>query len=308
MPSNFTITDDLPVVEKGTLYVVATPIGHKDDITVRALKVLAGVDIVAAEDTRHTGRMLSFYKISSQLISYHEHNEAERTLQLVEKLQNGASVALVSDAGTPSVSDPGYRLICASIQAGVRIVPIPGVSAAITALSVSGLPTDAFIFLGFPPKKQTRRTAFLKEFENETRTLIFYESPKRLMMFLNDALMILGDRFTVLSREMTKKYEEFIRGPISTVLSALSDRKEIKGECTLIFEGKNKKKEDFSGSVENSISEYLSGSTESSGDLSRKIASKFGISRKKAYELILSEKENKREEKDNGEKNTNCSR
>ncbi len=293
MPSNFTITDDLPVVEKGTLYVVATPIGHRDDITIRALKVLACVDIVAAEDTRHTGRMLSFHKISSQLISYHENNEAERTLQLVEKLQNGASVALVSDAGTPSVSDPGYRLICASIQAGVKIVPIPGVSAAITALIVSGLPTDTFIFLGFPPKKQNRRIKLLKELENEKRTLIFYEAPKRVITFLMDAQMILGDRHVVLSREMTKKYEEFIRGSISTVLTSLSGRKVIKGECTLIFAGKKRNEEEFSGSVENSISEYLSGSKESSGDLSRKIASKFGISRKKAYELILSEKENR---------------
>jgi 16S rRNA (cytidine1402-2'-O)-methyltransferase len=290
MPLNLPVVDASQGVEKGALYVVATPIGNFEDITLRALNVLSGVDMVAAEDTRHTGRMLSRYQISSPLISYHDHNEDERAPQFIQKLLDGISIALVSDAGTPSVSDPGYRLICAAIQAGVKVIPVPGVSAAIAALSVSGLPTDAFVFLGFPPKKQVRRIALLKDIENEPRTLIFYESPKRVLSFLNDALAVLGDRTGVLCREMTKRYEEFIRGPISEMLADLSGRKEIKGECTLVFSGKNKDKPLSAESLENSVAEYFMHSVESPGELARKIALKFGISRKTAYQMILSEK------------------
>jgi 16S rRNA (cytidine1402-2'-O)-methyltransferase len=287
---NFPLADSSQGVEKGALYVVATPIGNFADITLRALNVLAGVDLVAAEDTRHTGRLLSRYQISSPLISCHDYNESERALQFIQKLQDGVSIALVSDAGTPLVSDPGYRLISAAIQAGVKVIPIPGVSAAIAALSVSGLPTDAFVFLGFPPKKQTRRMAVLKYIENEHRTLIFYESPKRVVSFLNDCLAVLGDRCGVVCREMTKRYEEFIRGSISEMLANLSDRSEIKGECTLVLSGKNKDNPISAESLETSVSEYLLHASESPGELARKIASQFGISRKTAYQLILSEK------------------
>jgi 16S rRNA (cytidine1402-2'-O)-methyltransferase len=290
MPLNLPAVDASQGVEKGALYVVATPIGNFADITLRALGVLSGVDMVAAEDTRHTGRMLSRYQISSPLISYHDHNEAERAPQFIQKLQDGLSIALVSDAGTPSVSDPGYRLICAAIQAGIKVIPVPGVSAAVAALSVSGLPTDAFVFLGFPPKKQTRRTAMLKDIENEPRTMIFYESPKRLLSFLDDALAVLGDRTGVVCREMTKRYEEFIRGPISEILADLSDRREIKGECTLVLSGKNKDKPLSVESLESNVSAYLVHQSESHGELARKIALKFGISRKTAYQMILSEK------------------
>jgi len=293
MPLNLPVADASQGVEKGALYVVATPIGNFEDITLRAIGVLSGVDMVAAEDTRHTGRMLSKYNISSPLISYHDHNEAERAPQFIQKLQDGVSIALVSDAGTPSVSDPGYRLICAAIQAGVKVIPVPGVSAAIAALSVSGLPTDAFVFFGFPPKKQARRTALLKDIENEPRTLIFYESPKRVLSFLNDALVVLGDRSGVLCREMTKRYEEFIRGPISKILADLSGRKEIKGECTLVFSGKNKDNPISTESMESILTEYIPHMAESPGELARKIALKFGISRKTAYQMILSKKPEK---------------
>ena len=290
MPLNLPVVNTSQGVEKGALYVVATPIGNFEDITMRALSVLSGVDMVAAEDTRHTGRMLSRYQISSPLISYHDHNEAERAPQFIQKLQEGVSIALVSDAGTPSVSDPGYRLICSAIQAGVKVIPVPGVSAAIAALSVSGLPTDAFVFLGFPPKKPARRIALLKDIESEVRTLIFYESPKRVLSFLNDALAVLGDRTGVLCREMTKRYEEFIRGPISEILADLSGRREIKGECTLVISGKNKNNPLSAESLESSVSEFLLHPTESPGELARKIALKFGISRKTAYQMILFEK------------------
>lgn len=290
MPLNLPVVDLSQGIEKGALYVVATPIGNFEDITLRALKVLSGVDMVAAEDTRHTGRMLSRYQISSALVSYHDYNEAERAPQFIQKLLEGLSLALVSDAGTPSVSDPGYRLICSAIRAGVKVIPVPGVSAAITALSVSGLPTDAFVFLGFPPKKQARRVAALKEIESESRTLIFYESPKRVVSFLNDALAVLGDRAGVVCREMTKRYEEFIRGPISEIMSDLSGRGEIKGECTLVFSGKNKDQPLSAEALEKGVSECLVLPSESPGDLARKIALKLGISRKTAYRMILSEK------------------
>ena len=293
MPLNLPVADASQGVEKGALYVVATPIGNFEDITLRAIGVLSGVDMVAAEDTRNTGRMLSMYNISSPLISYHDHNEAERAPQFIQKLQDGVSIALVSDAGTPSVSDPGYRLICAAIQAGVKVIPVPGVSAAIAALSVSGLPTDTFVFFGFPPKKQVRRTALLKDIENESRTLIFYESPKRVLSFLNDALVVLGDRSGVLCREMTKRYEEFIRGPISKILADLSGRKEIKGECTLVFSGKSKDNTISTETIESILTEYIPHTAESPGDLARKIALKFGISRKTAYQMILSKKPEK---------------
>ena len=222
--------------------------------------------------------------------SFHDHNEADRAPQFVQKLQYGFSIALVSDAGNPSVSDPGYRLICAAIQAGIQVIPIPGVSAAIAALSVSGLPTDAFMFLGFPPKKQARRVTLLKDIENESRTLIFYESPKRILSFLIDALSVLGDRSGVVCREMTKRYEEFIRGPISEMLAGLSGRREIKGECTMVLSGKNKDHPLSAESLESSVSEYLRHPAESPGELAGKIAFEFGISRKTAYPMILSEK------------------
>ncbi len=290
MPLNLSAVDTSQGVEKGALYVVATPIGNVEDITLRALRVLSNVDMVAAEDTRHTALIFSRYQILSPLVSYHDHNEAERAPRLIQKLLDGVSIALVADAGTPSVSDPGYRLICSAIQAGIRVIPVPGVSAAIAAVSVSGLPTDAFVFLGFPPKKQARRIALLKDIENEVRTLIFYESPRRVLSFLNDALAVLGDRSGVVCREMTKRYEEFIRGSISEMLTDLSGRREIKGECTLVFSGKNRDNLLSAEALESGVSEYLVCPSESPGELAKKIALKFGISRKTAYQMILSEK------------------
>lgn len=296
MPLDFPLSDPSQFVEKGVLYVVATPIGHIADITIRALNVLASVDLIAAEDTRHAGRLLSHYGISSPLISYHDYNEADRSRSVIQKLQAGQSVALVSDAGTPLVSDPGYRLIRAAIEAGVRVIPIPGVSAAIAGLSVSGLPTDAFVFLGFPPKKQARRMAMMKDIEKDPRTLIFYESPKRLVAFLTDALAVLGDRCGVVCREMTKRYEEFIRGSISEILSILSDRSEIKGECTLILSGNIADSAIPVDSLEPRVAAFLENASESPGELARKIAAQFGMSRKDAYQMILSAKSKERGE------------
>ncbi|MCU0599321.1 MAG: 16S rRNA (cytidine(1402)-2'-O)-methyltransferase [Desulfobacterales bacterium] len=218
----------------GRLYIVATPIGNLKDITFRAIETLNTVDIIAAEDTRHTRKLLSHFQIKSRLVSCHEHNETFRIPMLLERLQSGLSVALVSDAGTPSVSDPGYRLATAAIAEGIRVVPIPGASAAISALSASGLPSDSFFFAGFLPATSSKRRAKLEELSNIPSTLIFYESPRRFSSSLADMLKVLGDRPAVIAREMTKLHEEFLRGSLSELVRSLAGIESLKGEITLL--------------------------------------------------------------------------
>ena len=227
------MTETLP----STLYLVSTPIGNLDDITLRALKILANVDILCCEDTRTTQILLDKYELKpKKLLSYFEQNEQKRIPEIVQLLNDGNSVALVSDAGTPTISDPGFRLVRAVIDEGISVIPIPGVNAAITALSASGLPTDAFVFEGFLPVKKGRKTRleFLKE---ETRTIIFYESPYRILRTLNDLKEVFGERDTVLARELTKKFEEFLRGNFSQLIEQLSQKK-ILGEFVVIVKGK----------------------------------------------------------------------
>ncbi|MEJ2655841.1 MAG: 16S rRNA (cytidine(1402)-2'-O)-methyltransferase [Desulfobacterales bacterium] len=223
--------------DSGTLYVVATPIGNMNDITVRALDILGHVDLIAAEDTRHTGKLLKHHHIKGRLMSYHEHNENERTPLLIEKIKAGSSIALISNAGTPSVSDPGYMLVQRALENRITIVPIPGASAVITALSISGLPTDSFIFIGFCAKRKTRRLRQLQELAGEKRTLIFYENPGRILAFMIEIKDMMGDRYGVLCREMTKLHEEFLRGRLSELIETLSRRRTVKGECTLLVKG-----------------------------------------------------------------------
>ena len=237
MPSNSPTIEPGSPKNAGTLYVVATPIGNKDDITVRALTVFREVDLIAAEDTRKTRRFLASHDIKSKLVSYHEHNEEKRTPQLIQKLNSGHTVALVSNAGTPLVSDPGYRLIETAISHKIDVVPIPGVSAAIAALSVAGLPTEAFVFIGFLPKKKGKRLKQLQALATGDRTLIFYESPGRILALLQDIIKIMGDRRGALAREMTKLHEEFLRGRLSEIEQNLQERTGIKGECTLLVAG-----------------------------------------------------------------------
>jgi len=225
---------------KGTLYVVSTPIGNMEDITLRALRILKEVDLIAAEDTRRAGLLLKHFGIETPLTSYFEGNELKKREFILEKLKEGKNVALVSDAGTPGVSDPGFRLIQLAIENQLPIVPIPGSSAVITALSVSGLPTDAFLFRGFLPHKSKKRKDLLKELENVRETLIFYESPHRISETLCDILEILGDREIVLTRELTKAYEEIIRGKVSEIQNQVGDRA-LKGEITLVISGKTRK-------------------------------------------------------------------
>src|SRR5258708_2806648 len=217
------------------LYLVSTPIGNLEDITLRAVRVLGEVDVVACEDTRETRKLLDHFGIAKPTVSYHEHNEAARTVDLIERLAGGTSVALVTDAGTPLVSDPGYRLVSAAIQAGVPVVPLPGPSAALAALAAAGLPTDAFRFCGFLPPKSGQRRRTLEELRQETCTLIFYEAPHRIVDTLADIEAVLGERPVVVARELTKIHEEFLRGTASEIRAQLSARPAVKGEITVLI-------------------------------------------------------------------------
>jgi 16S rRNA (cytidine1402-2'-O)-methyltransferase len=225
---------------KGILYIVSTPIGNLEDITLRALRILKEVDLIAAEDTRHTGLLLKHFAIETPLTSYFQGNELKKKEFILSKLKQGDRVALVSDAGTPGISDPGFRLIQTAIEDQIPVVPIPGPSAVITALSVAGLPTDAFLFKGFLPHKSKKRRDLLKQLEETRETLIFYESPHRLSETLKDISEILGEREMVLTRELTKIYEEVLRGKVSEIMNQISERR-LKGEITLVISGKTRK-------------------------------------------------------------------
>jgi 16S rRNA (cytidine1402-2'-O)-methyltransferase len=218
----------------GTLYLVATPIGNLEDITLRAVRVLREVDLIACEDTRQSGKLLAHFGIEKPTVSYHDHNEAARTQELVAKLQGGASVALISDAGTPLVSDPGYRLVTAAIGAGITVVPLPGASAVLGALAAAGLPTEAFRFCGFLPPKSGQRTKALEELRGEGCTLVFYEAPHRILDTLSDVSAVFGNSPVVVARELTKIHEEFLRGTAEEVRAQLASRPSVKGEIVLL--------------------------------------------------------------------------
>ncbi len=219
----------------GILSIVSTPIGNLEDITLRAVRVLREADLIACEDTRHTRKLLDHIGVSKPLVSYHEHNEASRAAELVEKLAAGANIALVSDAGTPLLSDPGYRLVEAAIAAGARVIPIPGPSAALSALAGSGLATDSFRFCGFLPPKRGHRRKTLEALREEHCTLIFYEAPHRILEALEDIEAVLGPRPVVVARELTKLHEEFLRGTAAGIRAQLAARPSVKGEITLLI-------------------------------------------------------------------------
>ncbi len=283
MPLNSPTNDPEEPDPSGKLYVVGTPIGNMEDITLRALAVLKQVDLVAAEDTRVTQRLLSHHQLKVPLISYHEHNEARRAAELVERLFGGERIAVVSDAGMPGISDPGYRLVTAALDRGIPVVPVPGVSAVTAAISVSGLPTDAFVFIGFPAKKKTKRAKQLEALSRESRTILFYESPRRIKTLLDEILKIMGDRPIVLAREMTKQYEEFVRGTVSEVLTVITRRDQIKGECTLLVSGFGGENEIDLKAVREEIYDQLKTSGDGLGRISRRIAEKFAVSRQFVY-------------------------
>jgi 16S rRNA (cytidine1402-2'-O)-methyltransferase len=220
----------------GTLYLVSTPIGNLEDITQRALRVLAEVEVVACEDTRHTRVLLDRYRIQTKTVSYHEHNEQQRALELCARMEAGASVALVSDAGTPAISDPGFRLVRACIERGINVVPVPGATALVSALVASGLPTDGFFFGGFlPSRTHARRTRF-SELRDLPTTLVFYEAPHRLAQSLADAREVLGEREAAVARELTKLHEQFVRGRLSELARRFATEQEARGEIVLIID------------------------------------------------------------------------
>ena len=223
--------------EAGTLYVVSTPIGNLEDITIRALHVLQSADVIAAEDTRHTRKLLTHHGISRPLLSYHDHNEVMQAPRLLAMLQEGKSIALVTDAGTPGIADPAYYLLQALLPHAIPIVPIPGPTAALAALAVSGLPTDRFVFEGFLPVKSGRRRQRLEALAGEARTIVLYESPHRLLRLLQELVTHLGtERRLVVARELTKRFEEVMRGTTATLLDTFQERS-IRGEFTLVIAG-----------------------------------------------------------------------
>jgi len=268
----------------GILYIVATPIGNLEDITLRALRVLREVDWIACEDTRQTRKLLDHFGIAKPMVSYHDHNESGRAAELVERLARGGSGALVSDAGTPLISDPGYRLVQAAIEAVVRVVPIPGVSATVSALSAAGLPTDAFRFCGFLPPKSSQRRKTLEQWKAETATLIFYETPHRILEALEDVTAVMGQRPVVIARELTKLHEEFLRGTAAEVRAELASRPSVKGEITLLI-GKTDEVQSDDTPLEEAVR-----SAEQQGlprmDAIKQVARQRGLSKREVYRLI----------------------
>ncbi|WP_027339747.1 16S rRNA (cytidine(1402)-2'-O)-methyltransferase [Halonatronum saccharophilum] len=230
-------------MSKGKLYICGTPIGNLEDITLRTLRILKEVDLIAAEDTRRTKQLLNSYDIEGNLTSYHEHNAKDKAEILLSKLEAGLDIALVSDAGMPLISDPGYRLVKLLADEGVEVVPIPGPTAMTTALVVSGLPSDRFVFEGFLPRKGSDRVKHLEGLTGEERTMIFYEAPHRLLKTLKDILEVLGDREMVVCRELTKKFEEKARGKVSQLIDKFAEKRP-KGEIAIVIEGGVKKEID----------------------------------------------------------------
>jgi 16S rRNA (cytidine1402-2'-O)-methyltransferase len=276
----------------GTLYLVATPIGNLADITHRALQVLNDVDLIACEDTRHTHKLLSHYGITTKTLSYHEHNEQQRASELIERLKQGTNIAVVSDAGTPSISDPGFRLVRAAIENEITIVPVPGPSALITALIAAGLPTDEFFFAGFLPSRANARRARLSELQAVPGTLIFYEGPHRLAETLKDAYEILGEREAVVARELTKLHEEIKRGRLSALTADFADLKQdLRGEIVVLID-----RNAIAGAVAETVSvAALVDQFERNGldhrAALKKAARELGLSRAEAYRRLVSERQ-----------------
>lgn len=269
----------------GHLYVVATPIGNMADITLRALRILGEVDVIASEDTRTARKLLTHHGIRTRLVSYHAHNEAQRTEELLEQLRAGDRVAIVSEAGTPSISDPGHRLVRAAIDAGVAVESVPGPSAVLAALVVSGLPTDAFVFEGFLPRRGRDRRERLEALAGEPRTLVFFESPHRIDACLADLAEVLGERDAALCRELTKMHEEVRRGTLPE-LSLDVSRSPVKGEIVLVVSGAAEgAAPDLAGAVEEVLERIEGG--ESMRDATSAVASGRGVPRRALYDRVL---------------------
>src|SRR5436853_6098222 len=278
----------------GTLYLVATPIGNLEDITHRALRVLGEVDVIACEDTRHTRTLLNHYGIRTKTVSYHEHNERERAAELAAMLEAGASIAVVSDAGTPGISDPGYRLVSDALKCGARVVPVPGASALVAALVASGLPTDEFFFGGFLPARSLQRRARLMDVRSLDSTLIFYEAPHRIGQTLTDAREILGEREAVVARELTKLHEEIARGRLSELAARFSKTESVRGEIVLLIDRARAQFEADKDQTEMDVAARVN-ALEAEGLDNRaalnRAARELGLNRSEAYRRLVAARE-----------------
>ena len=273
---------------RGTLYLVGTPIGNLDDITFRAIRILKEADLIACEDTRQTQKLLNHYGIETQTTSYHEHNELTKSAELVMQLEQGKKIALVSDAGMPGISDPGFRLVTLAIRHRIHVVPIPGPSAFLSALVASGLPTDAFRFLGFLPSKEGQRAKALESLRNSTRTIVVYEAPHRILETVEEIVKILGpERPIVVAREVTKLHEEFIRGTATEVLSQLTHREEVKGEITLLIGRAPEQQRGQSvfnaATVRTRVRDLMKAEKLDERDALKRVAKEMGVSKSEAY-------------------------
>lgn len=270
-----------------TLYIVATPIGNLEDVTLRALRILKEVHWIAAEDTRRTRKLLNAYGIRTPLVSLYDQTERSRTPSLIRRLQEGQAIAYVADAGTPGISDPGYVLVNGAIQAGIPVVPVPGPTASIAALCVSGLPMNRFLFAGFLPARSPARRRFLESLREEEGTLLFYESPIRLRESIQDMAAVMGDRKAVVARELTKIHEEIIRGTLETLSERLSER-EVKGEVVVLVDGCPDPARDVTDeSILQVLDEARRRGVQSSRDLATEACRLLGIPKKRAYGLIV---------------------
>jgi 16S rRNA (cytidine1402-2'-O)-methyltransferase len=274
----------------GTLYLVATPIGNLEDMTHRAIRVLKEVDLIACEDTRRTRVLLNHYQIKTKMLSYHEHNERERAVELGELLEKGTSIAVVTDAGTPGISDPGFRIVNDAIALGAQVVPVPGPVAFVAALVASGLPTDEFFFGGFLPARSTQRRARLMQLRSIPSTLIFYEAPHRLAQTLTDAHEILGERLAAVARELTKLHEEVTRGPLSELVERFSGADAARGEIVVVIErapqGAETMKEDAGADILARMAALESEGLDNRAALKR-VARQLGLSRPEAYRRLV---------------------
>jgi 16S rRNA (cytidine1402-2'-O)-methyltransferase len=280
-------------IKKGILYVVATPIGNLEDISLRAIRTLKEVNLIAAEDTRHTKKLLNAYKISTPLISLHEHNEKEKSELIISKINSGMNVAYVSDAGTPCVSDPGHRLIGFAQAENIRVIPIPGPCAVITALSASGFSADSFLFCGFMPARENKRRKFMESLKDEERTIVFYESPMRFSDSLKTLQEVLGDREIVVARELTKIFEEVKRGKISEFIAG---KTKLKGEITIIIQGGQKAPVTLTDEeIINKLKSFSKNKQLSMRDAVDAVVGQTSVSRKKVYDLAVKPRLGKKE-------------
>jgi 16S rRNA (cytidine1402-2'-O)-methyltransferase len=283
----------MPRSMTGTLYIVATPIGNLEDISQRALRTLREVDLIACEDTRHTRVLLHHFDIKTKTVSYHEHNERARSEQLCAEIEAGMSVALVSDAGTPLVSDPGFRIVQAAIERDIPVVPVPGATALVAALAASGLPSDQFLFAGFLPARANARRTKLEELRTVSGTLIFYEAPHRIAAALKDALEVLGDRRAVVARELTKLHEEIVRGSLSELIKRFSGGTVVRGEIVLVISGAGNEPSGQTGTSPIDLVTRVNKLEEEGLDAKtalKQAARELGIKRAEAYRLLVAQK------------------